>query len=656
MAITVANYFRLFKPFRIILFTVFFACVSYLLYTSASLNLYSNTRHVLKVLYPTKGSVEQTDARFILSPEDYLHRESRIVVYNFELGSKTLEPDGVKKDVLTVNGLFPGPTIQVRAGDELVVNVFNGLDQGTALHWHGIRHSKGTISQDGAIGVTQCPIPPGGNHTYRFRISSDQAGTFWYHSHFPTQRADGLFGALIIHPMVSRGVNETEPRPSKGQLPGELKPRLQPASRIYPRELTESGESHSTGTSRRVVDPIKDQVILLGDWYYRSGSQILDWYQSLRSAGKEPVPDSTHVNGEQAANCTKLEGLVKSIDCTQKKVPRIVVHPQKRNVLRLINVGSQNTLHFSVDSHLLRLIEADGTRLEPIIVKEVPLALGQRYVLELVPDTSQKGEGSIFWARYRIDQDNMPYPNPLLELESKFVVEYSSHSDSAQTQRLPQTQPWDIPESEYLDPLSLLPLQENQRFLPPAEDTIVVYVTSMIRSSTGGKPFGYVNQTSWKPDLQNPILSRPSSSLDFDSPTELIAPIRFGSTNAQETSTNGKVVDIIVNNLEEDPHPFHLHGHHFWPLYTHQARLGKGSYRWDRPPNLPTTAPALRDTFLVPQRGHAVFRVRFDTPGYWLFHCHMEIHLSSGMAMIFDVAGDRVPGGERRKALDSCKV
>jgi len=161
--------------------------------------------------------------------------------------------------------------------------------------------------------------------------------------------------------------------------------------------------------------------------------------------------------------------------------------------------------------------------------------------------------------------------NPLLDLESKIVLEYSSQPKATRTLQLPKTQAWDIPESEELDPLSLLPLEENERVLPTAEETVMMYVTSMIRSSTAGKPFGYVNQTSWKADLRNPVLSRPSSSLDFDSPTELIAPIRFNSPSVKK----GKVVDIIVNNLEEDPHPFHLHGHHFWPLYTFQARLGE---------------------------------------------------------------------------------
>ncbi|KAK5687884.1 hypothetical protein LTR17_026683, partial [Elasticomyces elasticus] len=30
-------------------------------------------------------------------------------------------------------------------------------------------------------------------------------------------------------------------------------------------------------------------------------------------------------------------------------------------------------------------------------------------------------------------------------------------------------------------------------------------------------------------------------------------------------------VDIVLNNLDEEGHPFHLHGHDFWVLATHSS-------------------------------------------------------------------------------------
>ena len=40
-----------------------------------------------------------------------------------------------------------------------------------------------------------------------------------------------------------------------------------------------------------------------------------------------------------------------------------------------------------------------------------------------------------------------------------------------------------------------------------------------------------------------------------------------------------------------------------------------------------------RDTVVVPMLGHAIIRWVADNPGVWAFHCHMLVHLASGMAM-----------------------
>jgi FtsP/CotA-like multicopper oxidase with cupredoxin domain len=42
---------------------------------------------------------------------------------------------------------FPGPTIEARSGDTLIVEIVNNLqdDEGVSLHWHGL-HMRGKIS------------------------------------------------------------------------------------------------------------------------------------------------------------------------------------------------------------------------------------------------------------------------------------------------------------------------------------------------------------------------------------------------------------------------------------------------------------------------------------------------------------------------------
>ena len=67
-----------------------------------------------------------------------------------------------------------------------------------SIHWHG-QHQINTNFMDGVGLVTQCPIQPGSSFRYIFR--ANPSGTFWYHSHMGSQRAYGLFGALIVKEM-----------------------------------------------------------------------------------------------------------------------------------------------------------------------------------------------------------------------------------------------------------------------------------------------------------------------------------------------------------------------------------------------------------------------------------------------------------------------
>ncbi|OAX81865.1 hypothetical protein ACJ72_03790 [Emergomyces africanus] len=120
----------------------------------------------------------------------------KVVEYHLEISNTTLAPDGFERLVLAVNGQFPGPTIRASWGDTLRIHVKNNLqDNGTSIHWHGIRQ-KYTSHQDGTNGITECPIAPGDTKTYEFKCT--QYGTSWYHSHHTVQYGDGVLGPIEI--------------------------------------------------------------------------------------------------------------------------------------------------------------------------------------------------------------------------------------------------------------------------------------------------------------------------------------------------------------------------------------------------------------------------------------------------------------------------
>ena len=43
-----------------------------------------------------------------------------------------------------------------------------------------------------------------------------------------------------------------------------------------------------------------------------------------------------------------------------------------------------------------------------------------------------------------------------------------------------------------------------------------------------------------------------------------------------------------------------------------------------------------KDTVIVPYGGYTVIRFVVDNPGWWFFHCHIEIHQLEGMAAVFN--------------------
>ena len=65
--------------------------------------------------------------------------------------------------MLAYNGSIPGPTLKVKEGSEVMVNVENQGDLETTVHWHGLRLEN---RYDGTH-ETQAPIPVGESFSAR---------------------------------------------------------------------------------------------------------------------------------------------------------------------------------------------------------------------------------------------------------------------------------------------------------------------------------------------------------------------------------------------------------------------------------------------------------------------------------------------------------
>ena len=97
--------------------------------------------------------------------------------------------------VWAFNQTVPGPELRFKRGEILSVDFLNQLDEGSSIHWHGIRNIN---AMDGVAGLTQPEVMPNGQ--FRYQCPLNNSGTYWYHSHAKTwsQVARGLYGPLIV--------------------------------------------------------------------------------------------------------------------------------------------------------------------------------------------------------------------------------------------------------------------------------------------------------------------------------------------------------------------------------------------------------------------------------------------------------------------------
>ena len=98
--------------------------------------------------------------------------------------------------MLAYNGSIPGPTLKVREGSELIVDIENQGDMEGTVHWHGLRLEN---RYDGTH-ETQTPIAVG--ERFEARITFPDPGVYWYHPHIREDYGQemGLYANVLVEP------------------------------------------------------------------------------------------------------------------------------------------------------------------------------------------------------------------------------------------------------------------------------------------------------------------------------------------------------------------------------------------------------------------------------------------------------------------------
>lgn len=77
---------------------------------------------------------------------------------------------GQTTEVWSYNDSFPGPLLELTAGDDVEITLHNRLPQATTIHWHGL---PVPADQDGNPSEA---VPAGGSRVYRFTLPTDISG------------------------------------------------------------------------------------------------------------------------------------------------------------------------------------------------------------------------------------------------------------------------------------------------------------------------------------------------------------------------------------------------------------------------------------------------------------------------------------------------
>ncbi|XP_046357790.2 laccase-like [Haliotis rufescens] len=543
-----------------------------------------------------------------------------------------IQADGFEPQrVVTVaNGSMPGPAIEVYEGQTVIVHVKNHLhNEGLSIHWHGL-HQQGTPYMDGVAFITQCPILPGQEFTYKFKAKPK--GTFWYHSHMGNQRTMGLLGPLIIR---------------------EKKPLV-----------------------------MEEMVMVLQDWNHDdSMADLLKMmFGSFKNRQKVPTTDS--LDGSHFSRYAMLSGLINGKGRLYHKdgkhngapLTTFDVKPNTQYRFRVIAAGHLYPFRVSVHGHELTIVASDGYDLRPEVAESFIINPGER--IDFILNTTNAVDN--YWIRAQTLEKGVDH-------RAEAILRYEGASEAEPTS-VRRTCSVVNPCRVINCPFTYYPMQHTQclrfdQLKSLADDDPAPMVTAgkfkehfLNYAFPGTKEYpGQVNGRAFvMPSVA--ALTQPDE-IHTTCDKEDCGEERTCHCTYKLDLTYGDTVQMVLLNLGNGKgwsHPVHLHGHSFYVLkmgyaqynasngqvigdnididchnvshnFCNSPTWANSSWTGDNIPGLELKNPPRKDTIIVPTGGYAVVRIRADNPGLWFMHCHIEMHSADGMAMMINEAQDHHP-------------
>lgn len=510
---------------------------------------------------------------------DYNVTKDRHYYFNITVLEK-INANGATRNLTVINDQFPGPLIEANSGDTIYLHVSNQMEvEPISFHLHGLFYTNNTFD-DGAASINVCPIPPGGNYTYKIP-TGDQFGTYWYHSHWSTQYADGVYGPVVIH---------------------------------------------SSAEDSNLTSYDADRVYVVNDYYYENADTILGDYLTPDNENSEPTPDAGLVSGtySQASSYLTLHGN----DSAYRTA--IYFDPNLTYRVRVVNVGFFLPFEFSIDQHKLTLVEIEGTLIEPYETDYVDISVGERYSFFL---NRTSNDTDSYWVHARFNQFCLATDNPDFSTDVMAIVTYAKEYEVPNT-----SQTWeysggtpkclDFTQSDLRTLNQQVPMNKNGSNRPD------LYVELDITFFNGAyqMTYAYFNEYTWVGLSNSSTMHELLFNQEFNETSHVKNQETFNDNQyIMNFDTRGMIVDLLINNFDDGSHPLHLHGYKFWVLANSESGSFYPSFYESHSDRLDLTNPVLRDTVSVAPFGYTVLRLVVDNPGVFPFHCHIGWHLEAGL-------------------------
>jgi FtsP/CotA-like multicopper oxidase with cupredoxin domain len=364
------------------------------------------------------------------------------------------------------------------------------------------------------------------------------------------------------------------------------------------------------------------------------------------------------------------------------------VAPGERHRFRFVNVGGSAWFQVAVDEHNdLQVIEVDGTIVEPTLGSPLLISPGQRYSAVLKADH----ETGAFWLRARmvtscfaenkLPENGIDEAKAIIHYTNNLHTRHEDHEETGVGSAHQQEKDEEKDEEDFILPqtTSELPflsvcrdLSSTTPFRPsPQQPAPQVadhswYLRVNLAIGDWRLQRGVLNSSSFRPNLQYPTLHRVLDGLQQNNESfaiEGVNTVAFDAKSELVISSNKlETVDIILQNMDENSHPFHLHGtqmwelgagHGYFPGYEQLGLLPEGKGLLDPANTTVINNPLKRDTITAEGYGWVLLRFTADNPGVWLFHCHVIWHSEAGMGMQFvsradDLRGLKIPDEARK--------